>query len=959
MASYTDFKYFGLILSPVADCNLAEFYSRVFEDAQNQTLLREFYGCLATGLQYLHNSKIRHRDIKPENILVQNGCVYLADFGISLDWDALTRSTTTEDTGKSWIYCAPEVANYEKRNSSSDIWSLGCVFFEMCTVLKGRTINTMRQHFRKLHDTYKFYQCLRAIHTWSEELLKIGSETDNISLYWAAGMMQPDPESRPNANQLCGEISRLVGKTDQGTKRFCGECCGTGSDAESTSGSVSDGDLWAENMDDEITSPATSPLTSPLITDPSVRPVRLQAEPEADHTSIHDRSMSWSSTGDATAVQGVILEPERPAGASLEVSMRERDKLRDEAFIETGKPVETNPEVIEEVSPQKPVVVVAKPDFREPAEETRIQAPVRSSPKAAAGPSDSLNLLSKLDPSTIGEKTEEFPNKYDARGQVPLETPVESVWAELYKSSITTSPAASKAVSTYPFFSQAHSEEVIGRRDLDDDDSLGHISPDATDIDQVQGSSTEGSSAQKDSEQSNNVQSPPIWPPPIPPKVMLGHEERAEKADANAGDMIAELSPAHTSAMPQNPANRVSSTPSLSSSGEASLSTRSRSSSLEVRPGTPRDVAPYDPSGAKGAGTIVNLQELPTISSEERSMDRVETRDFPFLNAESWRSPGQFVRDVIKDSILMHDLKFDDFRGLVSDKDPTTITALVKEMIEIGLPVHSTILYTDADGYTPLYNILDWGDGYQQLYKLIIDAGAPVDIECHFGGTALIRAARMNHVWAMEMLIAAGADPYRQARLSPLGEAAAGGQLDAVRHLVEHVKCDPGQVTVGGFVDGATPLHCACLGAHVPVVAYLLEHCRAAIDLEARYTCKWGSSVCPARATPLMHAYLNDKPLADRLAVIALLLAHGADPSGGPEVRTGNRSLLHFAAADGHIELVRLLLRYEVKVGTRSVPAFSGRLLGGTPISLAEEKGHAKIVELLRAAKKKGKKEGK
>ncbi|KAF2489178.1 kinase-like protein, partial [Lophium mytilinum] len=157
VASYTDSKYFGLLISPVADYNLSAFYGVVAGNKENEKSLRSFFGCLAHSLHFLHQNKIRHRDIKPENILVKGSAVYLADFGISLDWENLSRSTTTEDSGKSWTYCAPEVANYEKRNSSSDIWSLGCVFLEMLTVLKGFTVHDLREVFRKHSGRPRFY----------------------------------------------------------------------------------------------------------------------------------------------------------------------------------------------------------------------------------------------------------------------------------------------------------------------------------------------------------------------------------------------------------------------------------------------------------------------------------------------------------------------------------------------------------------------------------------------------------------------------------------------------------------------------------------------------------------------------------------------------------------------------------------------------------------------------------
>lgn len=105
--SYTDTKYIGLVMSPVADCNLAEFYDQVPNNPQLLDVLRRFYGCLATALKYLHGSRIRHRDIKPENILVKGGTVYLADFGISLNWENMSSGTTTEDVRDISELCFP------------------------------------------------------------------------------------------------------------------------------------------------------------------------------------------------------------------------------------------------------------------------------------------------------------------------------------------------------------------------------------------------------------------------------------------------------------------------------------------------------------------------------------------------------------------------------------------------------------------------------------------------------------------------------------------------------------------------------------------------------------------------------------------------------------------------------------------------------------------------------------
>ena len=258
VASYTDTKYFGLIMSPVADCNMAEYYVLVLKDPAQLDNLRRFYGCLAKGLEYLHQEKIRHRDIKPENILIKDNCVHLTDFGISLDWESLSRSTTADDSGKTWIYCAPEVAALQSRNSSSDIWSLGCVFLEMTTVLKLQGIDSMRRYFKQHSDSYRYYQNIDNIQSWSKQLSGQGNEVDNIPLSWTLSMLQADPLSRPLAEDICGSTSTAQRSPKSDISKYTGECCNPESDASSTAESASDSDAWGDDQEKVVTSPPST-----------------------------------------------------------------------------------------------------------------------------------------------------------------------------------------------------------------------------------------------------------------------------------------------------------------------------------------------------------------------------------------------------------------------------------------------------------------------------------------------------------------------------------------------------------------------------------------------------------------------------------------------------------------------------------------------------------------------------
>ena len=91
---------------------------------------------VADALDYAHRHGVIHRDIKPENILLHDGRPMVADFGIALALSAAAGGRMTE-TGLSLgtpHYMSPEQATAEKELSyRSDIYSLGCVLYEMLT----------------------------------------------------------------------------------------------------------------------------------------------------------------------------------------------------------------------------------------------------------------------------------------------------------------------------------------------------------------------------------------------------------------------------------------------------------------------------------------------------------------------------------------------------------------------------------------------------------------------------------------------------------------------------------------------------------------------------------------------------------------------------------------------------------------------------------------------------------
>ena len=91
---------------------------------------------VAEALAYAHREGVLHRDVTPGNILIADDNAYVADFGIARLFNESTKVRTTE---AGFIlgtptYMSPEQASGEREcDGRSDIYSLGCVLYEVAT----------------------------------------------------------------------------------------------------------------------------------------------------------------------------------------------------------------------------------------------------------------------------------------------------------------------------------------------------------------------------------------------------------------------------------------------------------------------------------------------------------------------------------------------------------------------------------------------------------------------------------------------------------------------------------------------------------------------------------------------------------------------------------------------------------------------------------------------------------
>lgn len=88
---------------------------------------------ICLSLEYIHGIKILHRDLKSSNVfLTKSNTIKLGDFGISKVLAATNdQALTVQGTP---YYMSPEVCQSQPYTYKSDVWALGCILYELCTL---------------------------------------------------------------------------------------------------------------------------------------------------------------------------------------------------------------------------------------------------------------------------------------------------------------------------------------------------------------------------------------------------------------------------------------------------------------------------------------------------------------------------------------------------------------------------------------------------------------------------------------------------------------------------------------------------------------------------------------------------------------------------------------------------------------------------------------------------------
>lgn len=207
---------FSLLMAPVGEADLAEFLFGV--DAQDSATqskhrawLKNWFTCLSSALDYIYSQGIRHEDIKPSNIIHSRDHIFFTDFSSSTRFEFGETTSTANPAQNSAMYAAPEARSdllgenpLQRHSSRSDIFSLGCVFAEMLTVIAGRSVEELH-HFCEsalgMRGSFPYCLALGALDTWFADDT-IHDDFRKVYKRVVKPMLSSDRKGRPRADDL-------------------------------------------------------------------------------------------------------------------------------------------------------------------------------------------------------------------------------------------------------------------------------------------------------------------------------------------------------------------------------------------------------------------------------------------------------------------------------------------------------------------------------------------------------------------------------------------------------------------------------------------------------------------------------------------------------------------------------------------------------------------------------------
>jgi len=211
-AAFQENNTFYLVMDYLAGGSLRLVLGRN-PNGVSTSLVRQWCRSMLEATAYIHHQRVCHRDIKAENFMLasksSDDTMKLIDFGLSTHFKKGEKMTRCVGTPYSM---APEMLMREPYSERIDVWSVGCVAFELCTGHAPYLGSTRAQIiFSVLNSVWIFHQSEWSRHGKSaERLVEI--------------LLNRNHEERTSAEEIVMRDPFLRG-TDISNSSFGSRCC--------------------------------------------------------------------------------------------------------------------------------------------------------------------------------------------------------------------------------------------------------------------------------------------------------------------------------------------------------------------------------------------------------------------------------------------------------------------------------------------------------------------------------------------------------------------------------------------------------------------------------------------------------------------------------------------------------------------------------------------------------------
>ena len=199
----------------------------------DKKLVKSYLYQLLKGIEFIHKHKVLHRDLKPQNLLMNNGILKIADFGLARGYGIPVKNYTHEVVTL-W-YRPPDVLLGSKTYGTTvDIWSIGCIFAEMVTgkpLFMGKSESDQLKKIFKIRGTPSdnYASSLKEFSEWGvgenvfepwpeDDIKKYVPNLDPEGVDLLLKFLQIEPEKRISAEEalkhpffddIRGEMSKI------------------------------------------------------------------------------------------------------------------------------------------------------------------------------------------------------------------------------------------------------------------------------------------------------------------------------------------------------------------------------------------------------------------------------------------------------------------------------------------------------------------------------------------------------------------------------------------------------------------------------------------------------------------------------------------------------------------------------------------------------------------------------